>query len=266
MGIESEEAPASARQGRARAYIDAGREAIGRGGVGLEEAGNNFRKAAEVMLSARVEAAGFTADDVWRWRGAKAGRVPLSAKEPSFSDYEVFARDNSLIAEGEYSRYEDVRRVGNASSHAGRRGLSGGPSEEDLRAACRSAEELLAGMAQGGPGAAPGDARKAVYLDILGSALEAKYRLQGFVDRNRSKTAGAPEDGRGPCARGWRPTSATWRPRPPWRRSTWAGSRGNGPTRPRRRCGRRCSRRSRSGSAASRGRRGSSRAGMFLIA
>ena len=122
------------------------------------------------MLSARVEAAGFTADDVWRWRGAKAGRVPLSAKDPSFSDYEVFARDNSLITESEYSRYEDVRRVGNASSHAGRRGFSEGPSEEDLRAACRSAEELLAGMAQGGPGAAAGDARKAVYLDILGSA------------------------------------------------------------------------------------------------
>lgn len=197
MGIEAEEPSASARQGRARAYIEAGRDAIGRGGVGLEEAGNNFRKAAELMLSARVEAAGFTADDVWRWRGAKAGRVPLLAKDPSFSDYEVFARDNSLITEREYSWYEDVRRVGNASSHAGRRGLSEGPSEEDLRAACRSAEELLAGMAQGGPGAAAGDARRAVYLDILGSALEAKYRLQGFVDRNRSKAAGAPEDGQG---------------------------------------------------------------------
>ena len=196
MGIEAEEAPASARQGRARAYIEAGRDAIGRGGVGLEEAGNSFRKAAELMLSARVEAAGFTADDVWRWRGAKAGRVPLSAKDPSFSDYEVFARDNSLITESEYSRYEDVRRVGNASSHAGRRGFSEGPSEEDLRAACRSAEELLAGMAQGGPGAAAGDARKAVYLDILGSALEAKYRLQGFVDRNRSKAADSADDGR----------------------------------------------------------------------
>ena len=122
MGIEAEETPASARQGRARAYIEAGRDAIGRGGVGLEEAGNSFRKAAELMLSARVEAAGLTADDVWRWRGAKAGRVPLSAKDPSFSDYEVFARDNSLITESEYSRYEDVRRVGNASSHAGRRG------------------------------------------------------------------------------------------------------------------------------------------------
>ena len=84
----------------------------------------------------------------------------------------------------------------NASSHAGRRGFSEGPSEEDLRAACRSAEELLAGMAQGGPGAAAGDARKAVYLDILGSALEAKYRLQGFVDRNRSKAADSADDGR----------------------------------------------------------------------
>ena len=54
MGIEAEEPPASVRQGRARAYIEAGRDAIGRGGVGLEEAGNSFRKAAELMLSARV--------------------------------------------------------------------------------------------------------------------------------------------------------------------------------------------------------------------
>ena len=51
MGIEAEEPSASARQGRARAYIEAGRDAIGRGGVGLEEAGNSFRKAAELMLS-----------------------------------------------------------------------------------------------------------------------------------------------------------------------------------------------------------------------
>ena len=51
MGIEAEETPASARQGRARAYIEAGRDAIGRGGVGLEEAGNSFRKAAVFMSS-----------------------------------------------------------------------------------------------------------------------------------------------------------------------------------------------------------------------
>lgn len=42
VGIEAEEPSASVRQGRARAYIEAGRDAIGRGGVGLEEAGNSF--------------------------------------------------------------------------------------------------------------------------------------------------------------------------------------------------------------------------------
>ncbi len=175
---------------KAKTYIDAGFDELHRGGMGIEHAGTDFRKAAEAILSAKIETAGFSRKDVWLWRSAKDGKMSGQIKDPAFNDLEKFARENSLISDDDYSKCEDIRPVGNATSHASKRRFDDKTSKDAMHKAGRSADDLLKRAEQGQPIMArqtANAARKQVYLGILKSALEAEDRTRSFISRNKSK-------------------------------------------------------------------------------